>query len=57
MKTLTPFPETGRPVPHLGPDFCEWPTNICDGTYIVRYSITPNEILPLAIRHRRELDF
>jgi plasmid stabilization system protein ParE len=54
VKELSKFPESGRPVEDLPPEFREWVIEFGSGAYVALYHFDGKEIAILAIRHGRE---
>jgi len=54
VKSLGQFPQMGRPVDELPPEFREWIIEFGQGAYVVLYRYDGKEVVILAVRHGRE---
>jgi plasmid stabilization system protein ParE len=57
VKLLGKFPEMGRPVDELPPEFREWVIEFGSGAYIALYRYDGKEVVILAVRHGREAGY
>ena len=56
-RDLSRFPESGRPVEEMPPEFREWVIEFGSGGYVALYHFDGQEIVILAIRHGREAGY
>ena len=54
VKALGKFPQMGRPVDELPPEFREWVIEFGSGAYIALYHFDGKEVVILAVKHGRE---
>lgn len=57
VQNLGRYPEMGRPVEGLPPEFREWVIQFGQGAYLALYHLAENEIVILAVRHGREATY
>jgi plasmid stabilization system protein ParE len=57
VKALSKYPEMGRPVEEMPPEFREWVIEFGHGAYIALYHFDGKEIIILAVRHGREAGY
>lgn len=57
VKMLGKFPQMGRPVEEMLPEYREWVIEFGQGAYVVLYHIDASEVVLLAIRHGREVGY
>jgi plasmid stabilization system protein ParE len=57
VKSLSKFPETGRPVEELPTEFREWVIEFGSGAYVVLYHYNGREVVILAVRHGFEAGY
>lgn len=57
VKALGTFPQMGRPVEDMLPEFREWVIEFGQGAYVVIYHFGGSEVVLLAIRHGREAGY
>jgi len=57
VKLLARFPEMGRPVEELPPEFREWVIEFGSGAYVALYRYDGIEVVILALRHGRETGY
>jgi plasmid stabilization system protein ParE len=57
VKLLGKYPEMGRPVDELPPEFREWVIEFGAGAYVALYHYEGKEVVILAVRHGREAGY
>jgi plasmid stabilization system protein ParE len=57
VKLLARFPEMGRPVEELPPEFREWVIEFGSGAYVALYRYDGRGVIILAVRHGREAGY
>jgi plasmid stabilization system protein ParE len=57
VKALGKYPEMGRPVEEMPPEFREWVIEFGSGAYIALYHYDGKEVVSLAVRHGREAGY
>jgi len=57
VKRLGKYPEMGRPVDELPPEFREWVIEFGAGAYVALYHYEGKEVVILAVRHGREAGY
>lgn len=57
VRVLGQQPAIGRPIDEMPDEFREWIVDFGDSGYIVRYSLDPNGVTILAVRHQKEVGF
>jgi plasmid stabilization system protein ParE len=57
VKLLARFPEMGRLVEEMPPEFREWVIEFGSGAYVALYHYDGNEVVILAVRHGREAGY
>jgi plasmid stabilization system protein ParE len=57
VKKLAKYPEIGRPVEELSPEFREWVIEFGQGAYVTLYHYDGKEVVILAVRHGREAGY
>jgi plasmid stabilization system protein ParE len=57
VKILAKYPEIGRPVDDMEPEFRDRLIEFGDGGYIARYHYDGRDVVVLAIRHTKEAGF
>jgi plasmid stabilization system protein ParE len=57
VKALGKFPQMGRPVDELPPEFREWVIEFGSGAYVVLYHFDGKEVVILAVKHGREAGY
>lgn len=54
---LAEFPESGRPVEEMAPQFREWPIPFGNTGYVALYRIDGNLIIVLSVKHQKEAGY
>ncbi len=57
VKALGKFPQMGRPVDELPPEFREWVIEFGSGAYVALYHVDAKEVVILAVKHGREAGY
>ncbi len=57
VRGLESFPEMGRPVEGMAPEFRELVVTFGAGAYVARYRVGGNVVLVLRVRHGREAGY
>jgi plasmid stabilization system protein ParE len=57
VKALARHPESGRPVDDLPPEFREWVIEFGHAAYIALYHYDGKQVVMLAVRHGREVEY
>jgi plasmid stabilization system protein ParE len=57
VKALGHYPEMGRPVEELPPEFREWVIEFGQGAYVALYHYDGKQVVILAVRHGREAGY
>ena len=57
VKVLGQYPEIGRPIEDLPPEFREWVIEFGQGAYVALYRYDGRQIVILAVRHGREAGY
>ncbi len=57
LKLLGTHPEAGRPIEMLPHEFQEWSISFGDSGYIALYRYDGRQVIILAVRHAKELDY
>ena len=57
VKLLGNYPEMGRPVDELPPEFREWVVEFGAGAYLALYHYDGRQVVILAVRHGREAGY
>jgi plasmid stabilization system protein ParE len=57
VKILAKYPEIGRPVDDMEPEFRDRLIEFGDGGYIARYHYDGRDVVVLAVRHTKEAGF
>jgi len=57
VKVLAVYPEVGRLIDDLPPEFREWVIQFGHGAYVVLYRYDGKDVLILAVRHGREAGY
>jgi plasmid stabilization system protein ParE len=57
VKTIAAYPEIGRPVDEMPPEFREWPIPFGDSGYVVLYRHDGALTAILAVRHAKEAGY
>jgi plasmid stabilization system protein ParE len=57
VKSLSKYPQMGRPVEEMLPAFREWVIEFGGGAYIALYHYDGREVVILAVRHGRECGY
>lgn len=57
VKALGNFPQMGRPVDELPPEFREWVIEFGSGAYVALYHFDGKEVVILAVKHGREAGY
>jgi predicted transcriptional regulator/plasmid stabilization system protein ParE len=57
VKTLAAYPEIGRPVEEMEPEFREWFIHFGDSGYVVLYRCDGGMVAILAVRHGKEAGY
>jgi plasmid stabilization system protein ParE len=57
VKLLGRYPEMGRPVDELPPEFREWVIEFGAGAYVALYHYDGKQVVILAVRHGREAGY
>ena len=57
VKILRAHPRLGRMIDDLPEQFREWPIDFGDSGYVVRYRISDEAVIILAIRHQKEAGY
>ena len=55
VNVLSLQPGMGRPVEDMENEFRDWIIDFGDGGYVARYSIDGQQLIILAVRHRKEV--
>lgn len=56
-RILATHPQVGRVVEDMDEAFRDWPVDFGDSGYVVRYRFAEDEVVILAVRHRKEAGF
>ena len=57
VSVLEQQPGLGRPIEDMPSEFREWIIDFGDSGYVVRYRLTEETVVVLAVRHQREAGF
>ncbi|MDP1612079.1 MAG: type II toxin-antitoxin system RelE/ParE family toxin [Sulfuritalea sp.] len=57
VKILAEHPRIGRPIADMDEAFRDWIIDFGDSGYVVRYRITNDGVMILAVRHQKEAGF
>lgn len=57
VSVLEHQPGLGRPIEDMPSEFREWIIDFGDSGYVVRYRLTEETVVVLAVRHQREAGF
>ena len=57
VKALGKYPEMGRPIEELPPEFREWVIEFGQGAYVTLYHYDGKQVVILAVRHGRETGY
>jgi plasmid stabilization system protein ParE len=57
VKILAQHPQVGRMVDELDETFRDWPVDFGESGYVVRYRLTGEWVIILAVRHQKEAGF
>ncbi|MEH0690932.1 type II toxin-antitoxin system RelE/ParE family toxin [Vibrio cholerae] len=57
MREVAKFPQIGKPIEQMPQEFRDWIIDFGQVGYVVRYRISGDKIVVLAVRHQRELGF
>jgi plasmid stabilization system protein ParE len=57
VKSLGKFPQMGRPLDEMPPEFREWVIEFGSGAYIALYHFDGKEVVVLAVKHGREAGY
>ena len=56
-KSLVERPQVGRPADDLPHEYREWPIDFGDPGYLALYKVDGPDVVVLAIKHQREVDY
>lgn len=57
VKVLEQQPAIGRPIQDMEPEYREWLIDFGDSGYVALYRLAGDEVVILAVRHRREVGY
>ena len=57
VKVLEQQPAIGRPMQDMEPEYREWLIDFGDSGYVALYRLAGDEVVILAVRHKREVGY
>jgi plasmid stabilization system protein ParE len=56
VRLLRQYPEAGRPMEEMSPEFREWPIEFGAAGYVAFYRFDDRDVMILSVRHGKEAD-
>jgi plasmid stabilization system protein ParE len=57
MQIVADYPDVGRPVDDMDPEFQEWPISFGASGYVALYRLQQDTALVVAVRHQKEVEY
>ena len=57
MRIVADYPDVGRPVDDMGPEFMEWPISFGASGYVALYRLQQDVALVVSVRHQKEVGY